>query len=166
MKKLTAFLISFFITVITIASIYSSIESDSSLYLDINTTITPIIENAEEPLRDQYIRTLKVTYKDYLDKPIVLQNGDKLYNRCSFQSTITFFSESGKCVIPSYPRMSCEIVAWVNLKETDVAWLKANKVSKIEITNLTTESSQVFQNPDPAFFIGLLNKYNQNTVLK
>lgn len=163
MKKLTLIILS----IITFAVISNTIiESDSSLYLDINTTITPLIENSDEPLIDQYIKTLKITYKDYLDKPIKLQNGDKLYNRCSYNTTLIFYSEKDSLKLESWQRMSCEIVAFFNLKESDSQWIKNNNINKISIINVTTNNKFVYKNEQPEFLKNLLTLYNKNTILK
>jgi hypothetical protein len=163
MKKIVSFLLIFCITAITLGSIYTIIESDSSLYLDLNTTITAIIENEELPLQSQYIRTLKVTYKDFLDKPIKLQNGDKLYNRCSFESQLIMYSESDSLVLDSWKRMSCEITAFFNLTKRDSEWLKYHVVNSITIKNITTNYCKNYKNEQPLFFNNIIKKYNSNT---
>lgn len=146
---------------ITYNSYYKE-DDTNSLYLDLNTIITPIIENVDEPMKDRYIRTIKVHYKDYLEKPIILQNGDKLYNRCSYQSLITFYSETDSLKIVSTQRMSCEIVAFFNFNNEDITWLKANDIDKIRINNMTTNYNFLEKNPQPDYLKNLLTLYNEN----
>ena len=164
MKNKHFYVISFLVlmcTTLIVSSItYSNVDKESSLLLDLNTSITPIIENEGEPLSDQYIRTLKVTYRDYLDKPIKLQNGDKLYNRCSYESLITFYSEKDSLKINSTKRMSCEIVAFFNLENQDVEWLKINDINFIRINNITTNHNFYQKNPQPDYLKKLLTLYN------
>jgi hypothetical protein len=165
MKKLIAFV---FVLLLTSTIGFSYLlykEHNSSLYLDLNTTITAIIENEELPLQSQYIRTLKVTYKDFLDKPIKLQNGDKLYNRCSFESQLIMYSESDSLVLDSWKRMSCEITAFFNLTKRDSEWLKYHVVNSITIKNITTNYCKNYKNEQPLFFNNIIKKYNSNTKL-
>ncbi len=139
---------------------YTDNYQEPALYLDLNTTITPIIDNEDEPFKDRYIRTIKVTYKDYLDKPIKLQNGDKLYNRCSYQSLITFYSEQDSLKINSSKRMSCEIVAFFNFENQDIIWLKQNSINFVRINNITTNHNFYEKNPQPDYLKNLLTLYN------
>jgi len=153
------------VSLIIVSSAYSvlnvsSIKPIGDLLLEENIVIHPIIENEEMLSEYQYIRTLKVYYKDLLNKPIKLQNGDKLYNRCSWQSSLTFYSKEDSLEVVSTPRMSCEIVAFINLELTDIQWLKANNIYKLKVDNLTTDYNITVVNTQPEYLKDLLTLYN------
>jgi len=134
--------------------------------LDSTTVIIPIIENKESNIQsEKYIRTFKIYYEDKLDKPIKLQNGERLFNRCSYQSQITFYSESDSLVIGSWKRMSCEIVAFFNLKEMENMWLKTHTINKIKIVNITTDKCLEYKDVKSTYFFDLLNTYNKKVKL-
>jgi len=134
--------------------------------LDSTTVIIPIIENKESNIQsEKYIRTFKIYYEDKLDKPIKLQNGERLFNRCSYQSQITFYSESDSLVIGSWKRMSCEIVAFFNLKEMENMWLKTHTINKIKIVNITTDKCLEYKDVKSTYFFDLLNTYNKKIKL-
>jgi len=132
------------------------------LELDDTTFIIPIIENEDsQNENDKYIRTLKVGYVDRLDKPIKLQNGDKLFYRCSYESQMIFYSESDSLVMASWKRMSCEVIAFFNLKENDVKWVKENSINRIKIRNVTTNFEKTFKNDEPEFLQALFIRFNK-----
>ena len=58
--------------------------------------------------------------------------------------------------------MSCEIVAFFNLKESETQWLKENNIYQIRITNVTTNNNFNFKNPQPEFLKNLVTLYNKN----
>lgn len=166
MKKYTLPFTLILILFVSFGFIKSYDTSEEPLYLDLNTTIQCIIENADGSEKDKYVRTLKVTYKDHLDKPIKLQNGDKLYNRCSFESQIVLYSESDSLVLNSWKRMSCEIVAFFNLKQRDSEWLKVHTVKKIQIKNITTDFCESYDNQEPLYLATIIKKYNNTVTLE
>lgn len=134
--------------------------------LDQTTVIIPIIENEDSNIEsEKYIRTFKVFYQDRLAKPIKLQNGDRLFNRCSYESQITFYSESDSLVMGSWKRMSCEIIAFFNLQERDNMWLKTHVIKKIKIVNITTDKCLEYNDVKPTYFFDLLNTYNKKVKL-
>ena len=142
-------------------SVKGLIEQEPALYLDNNTTIQFIIENDDSPDELKWVRTLKLTYKDYLDKPIKLSNGDKIYNRCSYRSQIIFKAVSDTLAITSMPRMSCEIVAFFNLSKENLDWLATRDVYEFEIHNLTTDLVLVYENKQPDYLNTIINKFNK-----
>jgi len=132
------------------------------LELDDTTFIIPIIENEDsQNENDKYIRTLKVGYVDRLDKPIKLQNGDKLFYRCSYESQMIFYSESDSLVMASWKRMSCEVIAFFNLNENEVKWVKENSINRIKIRNVTTNFEKTFKNDEPEFLQALFIRFNK-----
>jgi len=132
------------------------------LQLDGTTVIMPILENEDSEIEsEKYIRTLKLYYEDKLDKPIRLRNGDKIYNRCSYQSQLIFFSESDSLSIASWKRMSCEVVAFFNLEKRDEQWLKTYMIKKIKLRNLSTDCEFTFEDFNPLYLRELLRKYNK-----
>jgi hypothetical protein len=135
--------------------------------LDTTTVIIPIIENEDSDIQsEKYIRTFKVFYQDRLAKPIKLQNGERLFNRCSYESQIIFYSEEDSLAIGSWKRMSCEIIAFFNLQERDNMWLKTHVIKKIKIVNITTDACFEFDKLDkPNYFFDLLNTYNRKVKL-
>ena len=164
MKKIIATLLGLiFLT----ASIYSYgtkenntiIEVNPALYLDIGTTMQVLIDN--EGTDDAYIRTIKVTYLDKLDKPIKLSNGDKLYNRCSYETKIVLYAKQDSLELNSWKRMSCEIAAFFNLESSDINWLLENEFKEIRIINVTTNMNKVYRNYQPDYLKNLLTLYNK-----
>lgn len=137
-------------------------EVAPALYLDIGTTLQVLIDN--EGTTDSYIRTLKVTYLDRLDKPIKLQNGDKLYNRCSYQSSIILYSKTDSLTLHSEKRMSCEIAAFFNLAEEDIIWLKENEFKEIAIINITTDFRKTYRNYQADYLKNLIIEHNKKTI--
>ena len=137
-------------------------EVNPALYLDIGTTLQVLIDN--EGTSDAYIRTLKVTYLDRLDKPIKFQNGNKLYNRCSYESQIVLYANQDSLILNSWKRMSCEIVAFFNLTEEDIQWLKTNEFKEIRIINVTTNMNKVYRNYQPDYLKNLVILYNKKSI--
>lgn len=136
------------------------------LQLDGTTVIIPILENEDSKIEsEKYIRTLKVQYSDKLDKPIRLRNGDKIYNRCSYQSHIKFYSESDSLSIESWKRMSCEVVAFFNLTQRDSEWLKTYRIKKIKIRNLSTDCEFTFEDFNSLYLKEMISKYNKTAKL-
>ena len=166
MKKYTLPITLILILFVSFGFMKSYDTFEEPLYLDLNTTIQCIIENSNGSNEDKYIRTLKVTYKDHLDKPIKLQNGDKLYNRCSFESELVLYSESDSLVLNSWRRMSCEIIAFFNLKQRDSEWLKVHTVNKLKIKNITTDFCEIYKNEEPLYLMNIIKKYNTSVILE
>lgn len=161
MKKYTLPFTLILILFVSFGFIKSYDTSEEPLYLDLNTTIQCIIENADGSEKDKYVRTLKVTYKDHLDKPIKLQNGDKLYNRCSFESQIVLYSESDSLVLNSWKRMSCEILSVFNLSPPSIMFLKTNQINKIIVCNTLTENCYECTFNNRNYFIDVFSEYHK-----
>jgi len=142
MEKLFLKVLSLFIIIFTVKNL-----NTDGITLDENTTIKPIVENSHLDKKYQYIRTLKLTYKDL--------------NYCSDSTRVCFINKDSICIY-SNKRMSCEIVAFINLNKSNVNWLINNNVNYISIYNRVTDNYYVFSNPDSTYLKNLLSLYNKN----
>lgn len=116
-------------------------EQPEALYIDSNTYIQPILENEDSAIEYRFIRTLKVYYKDPMTKPLYLKDGTPLSSYCSDQTKlelITFRNDTISQI--STRRMSCQILAIINLTEDDIFYLKNTRVKEIIITNMVTDN--------------------------
>lgn len=124
-------------------------------------TIQPIVENLDMGNKYWYVRTIKVYYKDTIGfKPITFRKGDPLTSRCTDSTLITFISKNDSLSAYSVKKMSCEIVAYFNLNEYQVRWLKSKIVDKIMITNIVTDNSYIVYINDTKYLYEIFNKYN------
>lgn len=131
-----------------------------SAYIQGNITIQPIVENEDLDIKSQYIRSIKVYYRDPLEKPIILQNNQVLYNYCSDSSVVIFKSVADSIRIPSVKRMSCEIMAIINLTRRDSEWLKSHIVNEVAVVNTVTDNRFSVYMDDTEYFRKLMLKYN------
>ena len=129
-------------------------------YIQGDISIQPILENEDLDIKYQYIRSIKVYYRDPLDKPIILQNKQALYNYCSDSSVVIFKSAADSIKIPSVKRMSCEIMAIINLSKRDSEWLKSHIVNEVAIVNTITDNRFSVYMDDKEYFRRLMLKYN------
>ena len=129
-------------------------------YIQGDITIQPILENEDLDIKYQYIRSIKVYYRDPLEKPIILQNNQALYNYCSDSSIVTFKSISDSIKISSTKRMSCEILAVINLSKRDSEWLKSHIVNEVSVVNTITDNRFAVYMDDIEYFRKLMLKYN------
>ena len=129
-------------------------------YIQGDITIQPILENDDLDIKYQYIRSIKVYYRDPLEKPIILQNNQALYNYCSDSTVVTFKSISDSIKIPSTKRMSCEILAVINLTKRDSEWLKSHIVNEVAVVNTITDNRFSVYMDDKEYFRRLMLKYN------
>jgi len=131
-----------------------------SAYIQGDVTIQPIVENEDLDIKSQYIRSIKVYYRDPLEKPIILQNNQALYNYCSDSSVVIFKSIADSIKIPSVKRMSCEILAIINLTRRDSEWLKSHIVNEVAVVNTVTDNRFSVYLDDKEYFRRLMLKYN------
>jgi hypothetical protein len=131
-----------------------------SAYIQGDVTIQPIVENEDLDIKSQYIRSIKVYYRDPLEKPIILQNNQVLYNYCSDSSVVIFKSVADSIRIPSVKRMSCEIMAIINLTRRDSEWLKSHIVNEVAVVNTVTDNRFSVYMDDTEYFRKLMLKYN------
>jgi hypothetical protein len=131
-----------------------------SAYIQGDITIQPIVENEDLDIKSQYIRSIKVYYRDPLEKPIILQNNQVLYNYCSDSSVVIFKSVADSIRIPSVKRMSCEIMAIINLTRRDSEWLKSHIVNEVAVVNTVTDNRFSVYMDDTEYFRKLMLKYN------
>ncbi len=129
-------------------------------YIQGDVTIQPIVENEDLDIKSQYIRSIKVYYRDPLEKPILLQNKQSLYNYCSDSSVVIFKSVVDSIKIPSVKRMSCEIMAIINLSKRDSEWLKSHIVNEVVVVNTITDNRFSVYMDDKEYFRRLMLKYN------
>jgi hypothetical protein len=129
-------------------------------YIQGDISIQPIIENEDLDNDYQYIRSIKVYYRDPLEKPILLQNKQALYNYCSDSSVVIFKSVADSIKVPSVKRMSCEIMAIINLTRRDSEWLKSHIVNEVVVVNTITDNRFSVYMDDKEYFRRLMLKYN------
>jgi len=104
-----------------------------------NVTFQPIVENIELGSSAWYIRTIKVYYADTMPSPLLLSNGDVLTTYCTDSTSVTFISNNDTIIIYSLKRMSCVILAVLNLNDTHISFLRNNVVKRALIKNLITD---------------------------
>ena len=129
-------------------------------YIQGDVSIQPIVENEDLDIKSQYIRSIKVYYKDPLEKPIILQNNQALYNYCSDSTLVIFKSVVDSIKVPSVKRMSCEIMAIINLTRRDSEWLKSHIVNEVVVVNTITDNRFSVYMDDTEYFRKLMLKYN------
>ena len=150
-----------FLLCIPLLLVFTFVGGDQpSAYIQGDITIQPILENDDLDIKYQYIRSIKVYYRDPLEKPILLQNRQALYNYCSDSSVVTFKSISDSIKIPSTKRMSCEILAVINLTKRDSEWLKSHIVNEVAVVNTITDNRFSVYMDDKEYFRRLMLKYN------
>ena len=129
-------------------------------YIQGDISIQPIVENEDLDIKYQYIRSIKVYYRDPLEKPIILQNKQALYNYCSDSTVVIFKSVADSIKVPSVKRMSCEILAVINLSKRDSEWLKSHIVNQFIVINTVTDNRFAVYMDDTEYFRRLMLKYN------
>jgi hypothetical protein len=150
-----------FLLCIPLLLIFTFVGGDQpSAYIQGDVTIQPIVENEDLDIKSQYIRSIKVYYRDPLEKPIILQNNQALYNYCSDSSVVIFKSVADSIKVPSVKRMSCEILAIINLTRRDSEWLKSHIVNEVVVVNTITDNRFSVYMDDIEYFRKLMLKYN------
>lgn len=150
-----------FLLCIPLLLIFTFVGGDQpSAYIQGDVTIQPIVENEDLDIKSQYIRSIKVYYKDPLEKPIILQNNQALYNYCSDSSVVIFKSVADSIKVSSVKRMSCEIMAIINLTRRDSEWLKSHIVNEVAVVNTITDNRFSVYMDDTEYFRKLMLKYN------
>lgn len=125
-------------------------QSNEILILDDNTYIHPIVDN--RGTSDEYVRTLKLKYRDFNKRVL---RSDSSYYRCAFETEMVFYSAFDTLALQSLSHKSCDIIAFFNLKSSDVSWLKNNSVFYIRITNKNTKYTQILDNQESHYFNNL-----------
>jgi|LakMenEpi03Aug12_release.lakeMendotaPanAssembly.Ray.scaffolds.fasta_scaffold338192_2 hypothetical protein len=116
------------------------------LFLDVKNYIVPIIENEDQEAEYRYTRTLKVYYTDPTTTKIYLSDGSTLESYCSDQTELTIITFKNDTVTAiSQKRMSCKILAVINLTTNQVKKLKETKTKEIIISNLVTGNSYKYE---------------------
>ena len=150
-----------FLLCVPLLLIFTFVGGDQpSAFIQGDITIQPILENEDLDIQYQYIRSIKVYYRDLLEKPIILQNNDAIYNYCSDSSVVIFKSIADSIKLPSVKRMSCEIMAIINLTKRDSEWLKSHIVNEIAVVNTITDNRFSVYMDDKEYFRRLMLKYN------
>ena len=150
-----------FLLCIPLVLIFTFVGGDQpGPYIQGDVTIQPILENEDLDIKYQYIRSIKVYYRDPLEKPIILQNNSAIYNYCSDSSVVTFKSVADSIKISSIKRMSCEIMAIINLTKRDSEWLKSHIVNEVSVVNTITDNRFSVYMDDKEYFRRLMLKYN------
>ena len=150
-----------FLLCLPLLLIFTFVGGDQpSAYIQGDVTIQPIVENEDLDIKSQYIRSIKVYYRDPLEKPIILQNNQVLYNYCSDSSVVIFKSIADSIKVPSTKRMSCEIMAIINLTRRDSEWLKSHIVNEVAVINTITDNRFSVYMDDKEYFRRLMLKYN------
>ena len=140
MKK---FLLSFLI----LLSFILISQQPNPLILDKDTKVQPIIDNEGTP--NQFLHTVKIYYKDL--------------DYCSDSTKISFIALDGDSISKYNVRQSpsCIIVARFNLTDSELEWLKENKISSIGIYNRVTDNYYIKQVKEPDYFIKVLKPFNK-----
>jgi len=150
-----------FLLCVPLLLIFTFVGGDQpSAYIQGDITIQPILENEDLDIKYQYIRSIKVYYRDPLEKPIILQNNSAIYNYCSDSSVVIFKSVADSIKVPSVKRMSCEIMAIINLTKRDSEWLKSHIVNEVTVINTITDNRFSVYMDDTEYFRRLMLKYN------
>jgi hypothetical protein len=147
---------------IFIIFVFALISQQPAPYIQESLSVHPIVENEELGSKYWYIRSIKVYYKDPMKEPIYLSKNYSLYSYCSDSSVITFKSLTDSISIPSIKRMSCQILAIINLTRRDSEWLKSHIVYEFIVLNTVTDNRYVIYMHDTEYFRKLLTKYNAN----
>jgi hypothetical protein len=112
------------------------------LILKDSTIIQPIIENIDMERKYWYLRTVKVYYVDYMPKQIDFRKGAPLTGYCSDSTKLTIVTQKLDTISRySVKRLSCRILAIVNLEPSDITKLKSSPVQSITIYNRVTDNS-------------------------
>jgi hypothetical protein len=149
-----------FLLCILIISAFALVSQQPASYIQGDVSIQPIVENEELDIEYQYIRSIKVYYKDPLKAPTLLQNNQILYNYCSDSSVVIFKSPADSIKVCSVKRMSCEILAIINLSKRDSEWLKSHIVNEVVVINTVTNNRVAVYLDDTEYFRRLMLKYN------
>ena len=126
-----------------------------------NVTFQPIVENIELGSSAWYIRTIKVYYTDALSVPITLTNGDTLSSYCTDSTSVTFISNNDTIILYSVKRMSCVILAVINLNDAHVSFLRNNVVKHAVIKNLITDNVFNVYINDSTYFKRVLKEFEK-----
>ena len=149
-----------FLLCILIIFAFALVSQQPAPYIQESISVQPIVENYDLGSKYWYIRSIKVYYKDPMKEPIYLSKNDSLYSYCSDSSVITFKSIADSISVPSVKRMSCEILAIINLTKRDSEWLKSHIVYEFIVLNTVTNNRYVIYMHDTEYFRRLLIKYN------
>lgn len=122
-------------------------------------TFCPIVENIDLGRDYWYIRTIKVYYTDSTPTPILLSNGDSLTTYCTDSTSVSFISSNDTIIIYSVKRMSCAILAVINLNDTHVSFLRNNAVKRAVIHNLITDNVFNVEIKDSTYFKRVLKAF-------
>jgi hypothetical protein len=124
-----------------------------------NITFQPIVENIELGRGYWYIRTIKVYYTDALSTPISLSNGDTLSSYCTDSTSVAFISNNDTIIVYSVKRMSCVILAVINLNDTHISFLRNNALKRAVIHNLITDNVFNIEIKDSTYFKRVLKAF-------
>jgi hypothetical protein len=109
------------------------------------TIIQPIVENIDMAKEYQYVRTIKVYYKDRMPKPIDLKKGPPVDGYCSDATRLTLITDRNDTISRvSEQRLSCRILAIINFETEDMDKLKASPVKQIRVYNDITENTYIY----------------------
>jgi hypothetical protein len=108
--------------------------------------IQPIVENIDMNKQYQYIRTIKVYYKDRMAKPIDLKKGPPVDGYCSDSTKLTFITTLNDTISRySTKHLSCRILGVVNYTDQDINKLKKSPTKEIWIYNRVTENTYKYK---------------------
>jgi hypothetical protein len=130
------------------------LNKDSSAY------IQPIIDNLG--LKGyEYVRTLKIKYRDTLVNPIELRSGNLVTNYCSDKTKIVFYLTGyGELKIESIQMFSCKIISMINITKHQNTIFKSYPLDSMVITNLTTENTYVYLVNDRYYLSKVIKQYD------
>jgi len=125
--------------------VYNGIQP-APLFLDVRNYMVPILENEDSEPQYRYTRTFKIYYVDPTTTKIYLSDGSYLESYCSDQTELTIITFTNDTITAiSERRMSCKILAVVNLTTNQIKKLKENKTKEIIISNLVTGNSYKYE---------------------
>lgn len=135
------------LTILSIGMSFKYLYQPESLLIEDKVIIQPIIENEGAELSSQYIRTIKVYYRDL--------------HYCTDQTTLSLIGCNDSITLHSTTRMSCQILAVFNFSKKDSEWIKHNEIEYIGIFNNVTDNYYIYKNPDQSYLKNLLLIYNK-----
>ncbi len=121
--------------------------------------IQPIVENID--IRGfEFVKNIKLYYKDKMSHTILFKKGEPLETYCSDSTIITLYPKTQQpIIIGSTKRMSCKILAIFSISKYQTALLKTYPLDSIKIHNYVTENKYVFPIKDKTYFPRLLSQY-------
>ena len=143
---------------LALLSIILTAQQPEPMVID-NVKLQPIVENIEGGTNSWYIRTIKLYYKDTLLNQFKLRIGPQLDSYCTDNTVLTFYAYEDSLKLMSVNKMSCEILALLNLNAYQINWLSRNIVTKFKIYNEERETMYIVEVKDKEYLRNVFVKY-------